>query len=152
MRRFVKPALVAAGVLLAAIQLVRPSRTNPPVEPDHALQAHATPATAVGVAAIHRACGDCHSHETRWPWYSGVAPVSWVVAQHVTEGREAVNFSTWRDYPPDRQRKILKEACDEVTDGEMPLSTYRLLHREATLTEADVRAICSLAQLTDAMR
>jgi hypothetical protein len=76
-----------------------------------------------------RACGDCHSHATEWPWYSHVAPASWLVAHDVEEAREHFNVSTW-----DRGHGDADEAAHEYEEGEMPLWFYVPLHPEAKLT------------------
>jgi len=80
---------------------------------------------------VERACYDCHSNKTVWPWYSYVAPVSWLVEHDVHEGREHLNFSEW-----DKEQKHADEAAEEVEDGEMPLRIYTLLHPEARLEGA----------------
>ena len=146
MVRWFKYLLLVGVVLLAAAQLVRPARTNPPIDSTQTLQAH-TPEGGSTVSVINRACRDCHSNETSWPWYSNVAPVSWLIVHDVEEGRRAVNFSAWGAYPPDHRSKLLKDACKEVSEGEMPMSAYTFLHPEARLSAADVRAICGPAHV-----
>ncbi len=79
-----------------------------------------------------RACFDCHSHETVWPWYSHVAPMSWLVQKDVVDGRKHLNFSTW-----DRSQENADEAAGEVAQGEMPPALYLPLHPEARLTDAE---------------
>ena len=123
-------SLAAVAALLLAIQLIPVSRENPPVE-------QRVPAPAPVVAVLERACYDCHSNETEWPWYSGVAPVSWLVAYDVAEGREHLNFSTWNRYDAGEQRKKREEVWEEVEEGEMPLWIYPPLHPEAELTSED---------------
>ena len=96
-----------------------------------------TPATE---ALARRACYDCHSNETRWPWYSNVAPMSWLVADHVKEGRAKMNFSAFD--PNDRRAAhAAEEAPEEVQAGEMPLKQYLPLHREAQLTPEEKAAL-----------
>ncbi len=80
-----------------------------------------------------KACGDCHSNETKWPWYSKVAPVSWFVYNHVVEGREHFNVSNW-GY---QKKNKGEDAAEELEEGNMPLKPYLLLHAEANLSEAD---------------
>lgn len=80
------------------------------------------------------ACKDCHSNETSYPWYSEVAPVSWIIQHHINEGREHANFSLWNTYNKDQKRKILEEAVEEIERDKMPMGGYRLLHSEANLT------------------
>ena len=92
---------------------------------------------------LDRSCGDCHSNRTVWPWYSHVAPVSWVISKHVVEGREILNFSEWKTQPPsDGERSLI---CDAVSEGRMPLSEYTAIHRNARLSKHDVDSICKWA-------
>ena len=119
----------ALAVVLVAIQLVPVERTNPAGIADF------DGPTAVK-AVLETSCYDCHSHETRWPLYSRVAPVSWLVAHDVEEGRSRLNFSQWGSYDAKRQAKLAEEMWEEVDGGEMPLLMYRLAHKEARLTEA----------------
>jgi hypothetical protein len=146
MRRWIKAALIVVVMLLVAIQVVRPARTNPPTDTRRTIQAQLGP--GIASAAIDRSCRDCHSNETTWPWYSHVAPVSWFIAHDVNEGREALNFSDWTSYPQDRQAKLLAQACDEVTEGDMPGLPYTLIHRGSGLTPAEIAAICALSAKT----
>jgi cytochrome c551/c552 len=128
--RYFKTAAVGLAVALVAVQLVPVTHTNPPVGGDVA-------APAEVAALLRRACYDCHSNETVWPWYSRVAPASWLVSHDVEEGREELNFSTWADYSAKRRAKKLKETAEEVSEGEMPPWYYVLLHPEARLDDAE---------------
>lgn len=83
-----------------------------------------------------RACFDCHSNETRWPWYAWVAPISWLVQHDVSEAREHLNFSEW-----DREQKDADEAAEVVEEGEMPLWYYLPAHPEARLTAGERAAL-----------
>jgi hypothetical protein len=93
-----------------------------------------------------RACRDCHSNETRWPWYSHVAPVSWFVIDHVNHGRSHFNYSDWSQYEPDEAAQLLKKACELAQQRAMPLRTYTLMHRSARLTRAEVTALCAWSE------
>ena len=128
--RVVKWAAIAFCVAFVAIQLVPVSRTNPPV------QGEFRGSTEV-VSVLRRACYDCHSNETVWPWYSRVAPLSWVIAHDVNVGRAELNFSTWNQLSIDKQAKAMKESWKEVAEGEMPTWYYVLLHPEARLSAND---------------
>jgi Haem-binding domain len=128
--RWLLPGLLVAFV---AIQFVPVDRSNPPVGAE-------VPATPEARAVLRRACYDCHSHETVWPWYSRVAPLSWLVARDVRQGREELNFSTWDHYATKQQVKKLKESWEEVAEGEMPPWFYLPVHRDAVLSAED-RAI-----------
>jgi hypothetical protein len=127
------------GILFVAfvlIQFKRPDRTNPPVDPAAVFTAHLQVPEDVK-AIIHRACYDCHSNETKWPWYTNVAPVSWLVADDVEQGRKHLNFSEWGTYKPKRMIVKLSNIEGEITDKTMPLPKYLKLHPEAELTDAD---------------
>ena len=127
---FVRRVLLGVVLVLAAIQFVPVNRSNPPVETE-------IPAPADVRAVLRRACYDCHSNETAWPWYSRVAPVSWLVARDVREGRRELNFSAWNRYEPKARSKKLKEIREEVADGEMPPWFYVINHRDALLSAGD---------------
>lgn len=124
MRGVKRGAFVLFG-LAAALQLVPYGRghENPPVLAEPPWDAPATR------AAFMRSCGDCHTNETRWPWYSHVAPVSWLVQRDVEEGREHFNASEWG-----RGRNDAEEAAELVASGAMPLGNYLRMHPEARLT------------------
>ncbi|HEU5163562.1 MAG TPA: heme-binding domain-containing protein [Thermoanaerobaculia bacterium] len=132
-----KTTIVLAGLViaLAGAQFVRPARTNPAVDAPLAI---GDPAVE---AVLRRACFDCHSNETRWPWYSAVAPSSWLVVRDVNEGRGEMNFSSWND----PEGELREEICEKVREGEMPLKIYLPLHAKARLTEADKTALCAWA-------
>jgi heme-binding protein len=138
----------AVFVVFAAAQLVRPERANPATDVSHTIQAHWGTASGL-VAVLDRACSDCHSNRTVWPWYTQIAPVSWLMAYGVTEGRKAVNFSEWAAYPPERQRKLLVLSCQDASEGKMP-GPYTLLHPEARLSAQDVETICAAARQAEA--
>lgn len=79
------------------------------------------------------ACYDCHSNETKWPWYSNIAPFSWMINSHVQDGRMALNFSTWENYPQEKKQEKMKEIF-RTAYASMPLSSYIRFHKEADLT------------------
>jgi hypothetical protein len=129
-KRIAPAAAVTLVGLAAAIQLVPVERGNPPVVADLV----APPAVT---AVLRASCYDCHSHETRWPWYSRVAPISWLVAHDVEEARGRLNFSLWGSYEATRQQRLAEEILEEVEKGEMPLPVYLVVHRGARLTASD---------------
>jgi hypothetical protein len=142
-------AVVVFVVVVAAAQVVRPKHANPATDVSRTIQAHAG-TTSELVAVLERACSDCHSNGTMWPWYTQIAPMSWLMAYGVTEGRKAVNFSDWAAYQPERQRKLLIESCRDASEGKMPGRPYTLLHPEARLSTQDVETICAAARQADA--
>lgn len=138
--RIVKWVAIVLAVIFVGIQFVRPARTNPPIDMAQTIWTH----TQMGEAGkiFSRACKDCHSNNTEWPWYSNVAPVSWWVIDHVNHGRSHLNYSEWAKLEPADQIKTLQEICDEVTDGNMPLPSYLPMHPNARLSEEDKKIIC----------
>lgn len=145
MRRWLKRGILAGLIVLVVMQLFRPARTNPSTDPTRELQANVAVSPAAG-AVLSRSCSDCHSNRTVWPWYSQVAPASWLVVSDVNRGRAALNFSEWGSYASVARQKHLAEVCKEVKEGEMPGFAYTLIHREAKLSAADVSAVCEWTQ------
>ncbi len=134
-------SLLTLLLLFIAIQVVRPARTNPPVDPSKTLQTQVQVPPNVE-AILTRACANCHSNNTRWPWYSSIAPVSWLVVDDVNEGRSHLNFSDWEQRHR-HEGSPFDEVCKQVRDGEMPPWYYRPLHPEARLAPADVETLCA---------
>ena len=93
------------------------------------------------LAVLKRACYNCHSNETIWPWYGYVAPFSWILADHIEEGRAELNFSEWSAYPVKRQIKKREEIIEELEEGEMPPSYYSLMHGDASVSEEELAAL-----------
>jgi hypothetical protein len=118
--------VLAFGIL----QLIPVERTNPPVE-----EIVDAPPAAMGV--LRRACWDCHSNETVWPWYAWVAPVSWTVANDVEVARSKLNLTTWNRYDGRRRAHLVREIVEEVDEGAMPLPIYLGMHPQAELTPDD---------------
>lgn len=123
-------AIAVASVVVVAIQFVPIDRTNPPVQTE-------IPASPAVLSVLRRGCYDCHSNETSWPWYSRVAPVSWLLAYDVREGRAAVNYSNWNALDPKQQFDAIGESWEEVQHREMPPWYYLLLHWNAHLSAED---------------
>jgi Haem-binding domain len=90
-----------------------------------------------------RACGNCHSSHTDWPWYSHIAPFSWWTARHVREGREKLDLSEWETYSVRHRRDILQSICGLIKTGRMPPPLYAAIHPEAKLTANDKQAVCA---------
>lgn len=126
--------LIGVAAVLVLIQLVPVDRSNPPateklVMPDNVQQ------------IMQRSCFDCHSNETVWPWYSYVAPVSWLVKHDVEEGREHLNFSEWDKLNQKRKMKRLEEIVEEVEEGKMPMPIYLIMHGDAEVSAAELAVL-----------
>jgi len=139
--KIVKWLLISLVCLFILIQLKRPARTNPAVDESQTIEAH-TQMTSQAKDILDRSCRDCHSHKTEWPWYTNVAPLSWWITDHVNTGRKDLNLSEWGKLDKDRQDKKLRQICDEVEDGAMPLSSYLPMHPKAKLSEQDKKTLC----------
>ncbi len=139
MRKLLTRLAVVLALLLAAIQLVPVERTNPPIESE-------IDAPAEVLSILRRACYDCHSNATRWPWYTRIAPASWLVARDVREGREELNFSTWGRLDAGRRAKLAREVFEEASEGEMPPWFYLPLHPEAHLSQEDLATLGAWAR------
>lgn len=142
MRKWIKRAVLIIIGIFVVIQMARPSRTNPSSNPSENIQA-VLPVQPEVASIFARACNDCHSNNTVWPWYSNVAPVSWLLVADVKEGRNKLNFSTWAAYDREKQQKHLGEICEQVKEGEMPGAVYTLMHPNARLSDAARRTICA---------
>lgn len=140
--KLLKLAVVALVAVFALAQLVQPTRTNPPVDTAASFAAVAKPTPQVA-AILDRSCRDCHSSNTVWPWYSHVAPMSWLVARDVNNGRRKLNFSQWNLYGAEMTQIKMGEVCEQVKANKMPLPFYTPLHPEARLTPEDVQTLCA---------
>jgi hypothetical protein len=136
----VKWVLAVLVALFVGIQFVPVNRINPPVESDMQCP--------VEVKAILRvSCYDCHSHETIWPWYSRVAPVSWLIASDAKEGRHKLNFSAWNRYSPEKQSVLISDMIEQIKEGEMPPTPYTWMHKDSELTPEKMKILQTWADL-----
>jgi hypothetical protein len=134
--KFPRRTFVVFAFLLAVvfIQFIPTHMDNPPVETE--IQ---TP-SEVGKILV-KACYDCHSNRTKWPWYGRIAPVSWLLARDVTEAREEINFTTWNRYHPAIRAVYRRKIWEEVKGGHMPPFFYNLMHPEARLSHEEKEAL-----------
>jgi hypothetical protein len=145
MRKTIKWTGIIVLVIGLGIQLRQPDRSNPAVDESKTMYASMNVPPEVK-SVIERACNDCHSNQTRWPWYSYIAPASWLVGEDVAQGRRHLNFSTWGEYKENRKLNKLEEIGDQVKDQLMPLKNYVLLHPSAQLSATDIELIASWAE------
>ena len=122
-------AAIVIILILIGIQFVPVNKSNPPVTGE-------IKAPAEVMEILRTSCYDCHSNESEWPWYSHIAPVSWLVVDDVNEGREHMNFSEWQSYSEEDKAEDIEEIWEEIHEGEMPLWFYLPLHPDARLSEA----------------
>ncbi len=142
MTRSILPKIgIGLVLILIGIQFVPVDRTAENAEPS--MDFLTQNPTAPAAETLKAACYDCHSNETEYPFYASIAPVSWYIQKHINHGREHLNFSTWTSYSVDDREHILEEMVEEIEENKMPLKSYRLLHGEARLSDAEKE------QLTD---
>lgn len=142
-----KYLLGGLAVVGVAIQLV--PNELPPVESNNPGDLIGSGMVSEDVAGMLKAsCYDCHSNESKYPWYSSVAPASWLVAKDVREAREELNFSTWADYDMMEKLEKLDDISIEVKEGEMPMEIYTAIHTSAKLDDAQRQLIIAWAEAT----
>ena len=137
MKRLLKWAGIALLVIFVGMQLIPLSRTNPPITREIKWDSAETQALA------QRACNDCHSNQTTWPWDSHIAPASFLIANHVSDGRRRLNFSEW-----DKPNSDFEEVSRVVRNGETPMWDYVLMHPTAKLTPAETQQLLDGLQAT----
>jgi Haem-binding domain len=132
---------IVGGVVFALVQFIPVDRKNPAVVPEKSM--YVVEGAPENVRAVmNRSCNDCHSNETRWPWYGHVAPASWMVASDVHEARRKMNLSEWANYSVKKRAHELEEICNEILDGSMPDGKYTWIHRSSKLTGDERDAVC----------
>jgi Haem-binding domain len=133
-------ALSLAG--LALMQFARIDRQDARIDESDTIEVRTRmPAQIAGI--LHRACRDCHTEQTVWPWYSNVAPMLWLMVADVNAGREHMNLSRWGRYRMGEQVARLNAICEMVRTDKMPLWYYRPLHPSALLSSNDVAQLCA---------
>lgn len=137
-----KKILIGLLVVLVAIQFFQIDKTNPVADEklDFLVMNNTSPEIAT---QIKTSCYDCHSNQSVYPAYTYVQPVGWFVKNHIEEGKEHLNFSEFGNYSAKKQAHKLEESYEMIEKGEMPLSSYTIIHKEAVLDEAQQTALIS---------
>ena len=132
------------------MQFWRIDKTNPPVDKKLDFIEITQPSTEIATM-LKDACYDCHSHESKYPWYSNIAPVSWWVKGHIDHGIGEMNFSEWGNYEQKKANHKLEEAMEKVEKKEMPLTPYLIAHSSARLSEEQRAELVSFfkSKMTD---
>lgn len=133
--------IIVLVIIILIIQFIPVEKSNPPTVGEVSV-----PPEVKNI--LQRSCYDCHSHQTVWPWYSRVAPISWMIAHDVKEGREHLNFSAWSNYNQRQLLKLYEEIQEVIEKNEMPLKSYLWLHPAARLTDEDKRMLKSWVSTT----
>ncbi len=132
--------IIVIVVILIGIQLIPSAlpKNNPDLSKDISKTQDVTDDVKI---ILHKACYDCHSNQTVYPWYSKVAPSSWLVAKDTREGREELNFSDWSDLSKRKKVKYFKEIAELVEEREMPMKIYTVIHRDAALSDEEIKTL-----------
>jgi hypothetical protein len=115
-------------------------------DPSYGLGSRVAVPAAV-MSTLRRACFDCHSEETRWPWYARLPVASWLIERDVKAARGQLNLSRWTQYNAFDRAELLDKACELATSGAMPLPRYRMIHRDARLSPADIARLCEWSRV-----
>ena len=144
-RRVIKKVLLALLVLFVAAQFFRPEKNLGTVGgPNDLTVKHSVPEPVK--ALLERACYDCHSNRTYYPWYAEIQPVGWWLAKHVTDGKNNLNFSEFGKYPTKRAVTRLEQISEDVSEKAMPLPSYRWGHPKARLTTDEIKTLTDWAE------
>jgi hypothetical protein len=144
MKKLKWAGLVIVALFLAA-QFYQPDRTNPPVDETKTIYATLNVPPEVRVI-LDRSCSDCHSNNTHWPWYSNIAPASWLTAGDVKKGRSSMNLSVWGTYKRTKQAGKLDDISEQLTGDKMPLKPYRMMHPGSVLSRSEIELVSQWAE------
>jgi len=145
MRKTLKWIAVGFLTLFLAAQIYQPERSNPPVDESKTIFAALNVPPDVKTI-LDRSCSDCHTNNTRWPWYSYVAPTSWLTARDVKNGRLSMNLSIWRSYKRTKQAGKLDDISEQLTTDKMPLKPYRMMHPSSVLSKEEIDLVSRWAE------
>lgn len=132
-------------IILALMQFKQIDKINPEYNEAEDFITITQPSEEIATL-IKAACYDCHSHQAKYPWYSNVAPISWMVEHHIEEGREHLNFSKWGSYDTKKANHKLEECIEEIEEGEMPMKPYVVMHSEAKMSKEQKKALMAFFQ------
>ncbi len=135
----IKKVLIALLVILVVLQAFRSPKNDSNDQSKDISKTYPLPDSVKTILA--KACNDCHSNKTAYPWYASIQPVGWWLNGHINDGKRHLNFNEFSGYRIARQYKKLEECIEQVKEGEMPLPSYTIIHKEAILTDAEKRML-----------
>ena len=141
MKKALKITLLILALIFVALQFFQIDKSNPPIVQAETLEAITIVPPAVSII-FGKACNDCHTNKTIYPWYAYVQPAGWMLKDHIDEGRRKLNFSKFATYDTNKRSKKLEDVCEQVQSAEMPLPSYTWIHRDAVLTDSEKQALC----------
>lgn len=140
-----KKLLIVLLVVFVVAQAFRPEKNNSNDTSKDISNSYVVPENVKTILA--KACNDCHSNNTRYPWYAEIQPVAWWINDHVKDGKKHLNFNEFDGYRIARQYKKLEECIEEVKDGEMPLTSYTIIHKEAKLSDDEKQILFTWCEI-----
>jgi hypothetical protein len=140
-----KKILLALGIVLIALQIIQPAHNKSGQVLPTDISNIVTISDSVQTV-LKTACYDCHSNNTNYPWYSNIQPMGWLMAKHIKQGKEALNFREFGIYSRRRQLSKLTGIANSIKDHIMPLSSYKFMHKNARLTNEEKALIINWAQ------
>jgi hypothetical protein len=143
--RIAKKILLISGILFIALQFIRPVHNKSGQILTTDISKVATIPDTV-LTMLKNACYDCHSNNTDYPWYSNIQPMGWLMARHIIKGKEELNFSEFGNYSQRRQASKLNGIVNSIKDNIMPLSSYRMMHKNAQLSTNEKTILINWAQ------
>lgn len=149
-KRRLRNGFIALLVVFGLMQFVQTNHNNGTAESPNDV-AHAVAVPPPVMQTLRTSCYDCHSNHTDYPWYARVQPTGWWLASHINDGKKRLNFSEFNTYDTKRKNKKLNEIAEEVSEGEMPLKSYLLIHGNARLTDAQANELVHWARSTKAL-
>lgn len=145
--RLYKKILLALVIVFIAIQFIRPARNqNGQVLPTDITKTVNVPDNVISI--FQKACYDCHSDNTRYPWYMNIQPMGWLMASHIKDGKENLNFSEFGGYSKRKQANKLRTVAKSIDEGSMPISSYTMMHTDAKLAKENKELIKEWATKT----
>jgi hypothetical protein len=140
MKKFFKTFFLILLILFVVLQFFRSKKNiSEAVSVNDITKTYAVPTNVM--ASLQTSCYDCHSNNTKYPWYSHIQPVAWWLADHIEEGKKEINFNEFAAYSPRRQYRKFKEINDQLEEDEMPLKSYTIIHSDAKLSKDQKIAI-----------
>lgn len=143
--KILKKVLIVLLVLFVAAQAFRPAKNNSSDTSKDISKSYVVPENVKTILA--KACNDCHSNNTKYPWYAEIQPVAWWLNDHIKDGKKHLNFNEFDGYRIARQYKKLEECMEEVKDGAMPMSSYTIIHKEAKLTDDEKQTLFTWCEI-----
>lgn len=142
-----KKIALAACIIFIALQFIQPAHNkNGLVLPTGFTKVYNAPENVQSI--LQNACYDCHSNNTNYPWYSNIQPMAWIMARHISNGKEKLNFSDFGSNTNRKQISKLKEIANQIKDNEMPITSYKFMHKNAVLSQEEKTLLINWMQAT----